>query len=175
MSQVTEVDPALLRGAAMDLLARREHSAEELRQKLTKRFSKRDVPRDTVESVVEQLTSEGLQCDRRYAESLIRQANSRGYGPRYIESLLKQKRVDDPRQVLMAVVDLGEIDWFERAEAVYNKKYHRDVSIEDWDDLQRERARRLRFMQHRGFDIEHFHHLIDELSRAVPDASCDAE
>ena len=149
----------------MDFLARREHSAEELRQKLTKRFSKRDVPRDTVESVVEQLTSEGLQCDRRYAESLIRQAISRGYGPRYIESLLKQKRVDDPRQVLMAVVDLGEIDWFERAEAVYSKKYHRDVSIEDWDDLQRERARRLRFMQHRGFDIEHFNHLIETLSQ----------
>jgi regulatory protein len=159
------VDPALLRGAAMDLLARREHSAEELRQKLQKRFSKRDVPRDTVESVVEQLTVEGLQCDRRYAESLIRQAIIRGYGPRYIESLLKQKRVDDPRQVLAAVVEVGEIDWFERADSVYSKKYHREVSMEDWDDLQRERARRVRFMQHRGFDIDHFHHLIEALSQ----------
>ncbi|MGB0765874.1 MAG: recombination regulator RecX, partial [Luminiphilus sp.] len=53
-------NPADVRRAAMDLLARREHSVEELRQKLARRFG-RDQERDQV--IVEQLdrlVDEGL-------------------------------------------------------------------------------------------------------------------
>ena len=55
------VTPLELRRAAMDLLARREHSAEELSQKLQKRWRGRPVVSDDLEGVLQSLALEGLQ------------------------------------------------------------------------------------------------------------------
>ena len=56
-SEVTAVD---LRRGAMDLLARREHSRQELQNKLGRRF---DVEPERISTVVEQLAQEGLQSN----------------------------------------------------------------------------------------------------------------
>jgi regulatory protein len=141
------IDPADIRLAAMNLLARREHSVWELRRKLRVRF-----PDDALlDEQLSRLTEQNLQSDMRFAESYIRQRIERGYGPVRLREELRERgvsRTDIAR--LMAEV---EIDWRAHAMQVMQNKYgglpSRDI---------KEEARRARFMQHRGFTAEHYQH-----------------
>ena len=156
------VTPGELRLAGMDLLARREHGSSELKSKLTRRFRKRDCDPDTVEQVTQQLIEEGLLSDERFAASRVRQLAGRGYGPSRIRSDLRQQRVEHLISDTMEEAFDSEVDWEAEAAAVYEKKYG-DAPIEgDWDARQRERGRRLRFMQYRGFGAEVSQRLVNK-------------
>lgn len=146
------VTPGELRLAGMDLLARREHGSSELKTKLIKRFRKRDCDPDTVEQVIHQLIEEGLLSDERYAASRVRQLAGRGYGPSRIRNDLRQQRVEHLISDSMKEAFASEVDWEAEAAAVYEKKYGGEPIVGNWDERQRERGRRLRFMQYRGFD-----------------------
>ena len=99
------VNPAAVRLAAMNLLARREHSQAELRQKLLRRF-----PDDAViAAVLASLFAERLQCDARYAQSLVRQRLNRGHGPVRIRQALRQLGV--PADDADAALNAAEPDW----------------------------------------------------------------
>ena len=63
----TDVSPVEVRRAAMNLLARREHSFIELIEKLSRRFPDRDF----LSSSLRVLTEQNLQSDERFAESFI--------------------------------------------------------------------------------------------------------
>lgn len=78
--EVTAVD---LRRGAMDLLARREHSRQELQLKLGRRF---DVEPEIISRVVDQLAREGLQSNQRLAEAYLRYRSNRGQGPLKIKA-----------------------------------------------------------------------------------------
>ena len=68
------------------MLARREHSAFEIRRKL----KLRDIDNDEIEQAVQRLQQEGLLSDERYAESYIHMRMNKGYGPLKIELELKE-------------------------------------------------------------------------------------
>ena len=146
----------------MDLLARREHGSVELKTKLAKRFRKRDCDPDTVEQVTQQLIEEGLLSDERFAASRVRQLAGRGYGPSRIRNDLRQQRVEHLISDTMEEAFDSEIDWEAEAAAVYEKKYGGAPIEGDWDARQRERGRRLRFMQYRGFGAEVSQKLVSE-------------
>ncbi len=133
-------DPAAIRRAAMDLLARREHSGGELLRKLKRRFDDAGL----IGEVLEALGTEGLQSDARYAESFSRQRLQRGWGPQQIRRDLRERGLDEG-QIEAAFARL-EVDWKCVAKEIYHKKFGR-VPIAGLKD----RARRLRFMQYRGF------------------------
>ena len=141
-----------LRLAAMDLLARREHSSHELTTKLGRRFRNRDCDPVLIQQVAKQLVDEGLLSNERFAASRVRQLAGRGYGPNRIRNDLRQQRVDGFVSESMEEVFEAPIDWRTEAEAAYRKKYQGRPISGDWDARQRERARRLRFLQYRGFD-----------------------
>jgi len=156
------VTPGELRLAGIDLLARREHGSSELKTKLAKRFKKRGCDPETVEQVTQQLIEEGLLSDERFAASRVRQLAGRGYGPRHIRNDLRRQRVEHLVSDTMGDAFDSEIDWEAEAAAVYEKKY-RSAPIEgDWGARQRERGRRLRFMQYRGFSAEASQKLVRE-------------
>ena len=90
---------------AIRMLASREHSRRELLEKLTRKSS--DVPSDCIEQVLDALAEQGLQCDVRYAESLIRSRINRGYGPYYIRQELRSKGVAE--SVLQACEDCAAL------------------------------------------------------------------
>ncbi len=146
----------------MDLLARREHGSSELKTKLAKRFRKRDCDPDTVEQVTQQLIEEGLLSDERFAASRVRQLAGRGYGPSRIRNDLRQQRVEHLISDTMEEAFDSEIDWEAEAAAVYEKKYSGAPIEGDWDARQRERGRRLRFMQYRGFGAEVSQRLVND-------------
>lgn len=143
-----------LRLAAMDLLARREHGSHELRVKLSKRFRGRACTDELVQDVLTALTTEGLLSDQRFAISTVRQLVNRGYGPRRIHETFRQQGIDAYLSEALATAFDAPIDWYAEAANVYQKKYHGDAIVGDWDARQRERAKRMRFLQYRGFDAE---------------------
>jgi len=156
------VTPGELRLAGMDLLARREHGSAELKTKLTKRFRKRDCEPGLVEQVIQQLIEEGLLSDERFAASRVRQLAGRGYGPSRIRNDLRQQRVEHLISDTMEEAFDSEVDWEMEAAAVYEKKYGGAPIEGDWDARQRERGRRIRFMQYRGFGAEVSQKLVSE-------------
>ena len=124
----------------MDLLSRREHSFAELIEKLFRRFPDRDV-------LVEQLTllnNENLQSDERFVESFINSRKSRGKGPAMIRQELKQRGVD--AELVACYLADDNHQWLEIATEAYLKKFG-DKPVAD----QKDKAKRLRFMQYRGF------------------------
>ena len=143
-----------LRLAAMDLLARREHCSHELLVKLSKRFRRRACTDEQVQDVLLALTDEGLLSDERFALSTVRQLVSRGYGPRRITETFRQQGIEGYLSSALATAFDGPIDWYAEAASAYQKKYHGDAIMGDWDARQRERAKRMRFLQYRGFDAE---------------------
>jgi len=145
-----ETNPADVRMAAMNLLARREHSQRELRQKLGRRFD--DVA--LVEHEIQRLAEQNLQSDQRFAESFVRQRAGRGCGLVRVRQEMRQKGLSDSEIEL--AVDAAEIDWSELAVEVYEKKFAHSAPV----DL-KEKAKRIRFMQYRGFDRDDFQYLLD--------------
>lgn len=144
-SSTTSPGPADVRRAAMDLLARREHTRKELARKLNRKFSA--VP-DLIEEELGKLKAEGLQSDARLAEVFIRARKNRGQGPVKIKMELRGKGVDN--ETLGIAFDHCDVDWFALIEQVSRRKYGESAPSDA-----RERAKRSRFLQQRGFNFDH--------------------
>lgn len=150
LDQLTAIDPSDIRRGAMDLLARREHTRRELKQKLKKRFDDEAL----IEQQLNRLVEERLQSDARFAESFLLQRISRGHGPMRIRQEMRQKGISDAE--ISAALEAEEPDWFALAEKAYRRKFG-PLPPEDI----KEKAKRSRFMQYRGFSAEHFQRLLD--------------
>ena len=146
----------------MDLLARREHSSQEMITKLKRRFRKQLEGDDLCHAVVDELIIDGLLSDERYAGSMARQLVNRGFGPKKLSFELRQKGCDSDSAVDAVFPD--GIDWFARAEDVYERKFGGRPFPSDWDSKQKDRAKRGRFMASRGFSPSHFMHLLEATS-----------
>jgi len=155
LQALTALNPTDVRLAAMNLLARREHSRRELRQKLLKKFSGVGVHleenAEIVERQLDQLAQENLQSDERFAQSYVRMRAGRGYGPRRIRQELRERGLSDDE--LVVAFEAMEESWFDLAWSAFEKKFGASPS----EDI-KERARRVRFMQYRGFGREHIEH-----------------
>lgn len=150
-----------VRVAALDVLARREHSALELGTKLAKRFRCRESDPDLIERVIRQLVLDGLLSEQRFAVSRVRQLSGRGYGPARIRNELRRQQVDGLLSESLQEAFDSPLDWAEAAATVYQKKYRGAPIVGDWEARQRERSRRLRFLQYRGFDADISQALVD--------------
>ena len=145
------VEPAEIRLAAMNLLARREHSVRELRLKLKRRFSDEAM----VQEQLQRLTDERLQSDARCAESYLRQRADKGYGPVRIREELRERGVAEGD--VLAALELLDIDWRTLAAQVLERKFG-SASPADLKD----KARQLRFLQYRGFSSDHYYRLLPD-------------
>jgi regulatory protein len=148
---LTAINPADIRLAAMNLLARREHSLKELQQKLRRRFPDGEL----IEQVLQRLAEDNLQSDQRFAESFVRQRCARGYGPLRLRQEMREKGLSD--SLVVTAFDQPELDWYAQAEDVFRKKFGEPCPVE-----LKEKARRARFMQYRGFSGDHYQHLIGD-------------
>lgn len=139
------------RAAAMDLLARREHSRFELLHKLARRFGDSE-PGDGLEAAIDTLAAEGLQSDERFALSFTRERLQRGHGPRRIRVELQRRGVEDTLiDAALAEVPAEEgTSWAGQARRVLAKRFG-DEPAADFP----ERARRMRFLDQRGFGTQH--------------------
>jgi len=144
-----EKTPADVRLAAMNLLARREHSVRELRNKLKRRFPDHSM----IDDQIARLTGQNLQSNLRFAECYARERIGRGYGPVRVREELRERGAS-ALDVEAAMKEL-QVDWFAVASEVIVKKFGALAP----SDI-KERARRARFMQYRGFTTEHYQKLL---------------
>ena len=128
---------------AMDLLARREHSAQELRRKLLGR----EYTADSIDRVVKQLQQDRLQSDTRFTESYVNHRVGAGIGPLKIRFELQQKGIGDALadQYLEPLAEHWDSMMAEQRE----RKYGNTIPAE-----YRERMKQARFLQNRGFSPE---------------------
>jgi regulatory protein len=145
------VTPAKIRSAAMDLLTGREFSRAELAKKLDNRFD----GDPAISAVLDRLQEEGLQSDQRFAEAFLRSRIYRGQGLSRIRMGILQKGIQD--QLLDAAVEVSETDWNALAREVAERKFG-GKPIAD----QKDKAKRVRFLQYRGFNFDQIKHALSE-------------
>jgi regulatory protein len=129
---------AELKTRALKLLARREHSREELARKLSPHAESPEV----LGGVLRELESKKQLSNERFAEV---RANwlARKYGAAKIRHDLESKGVE--QHLVARVSAAGEL---ERAQAILARKYRVPATTRE------ERAKRARFLQGRGFSSE---------------------
>jgi regulatory protein len=145
-----EINPADIRFSAMNFLARREHTLRELQQKLKGRYADEGL----IAIELERLADENLQSDARFAESFVRERANRGHGLIKVQHEMRERGLSDS-DIGFALESAG-IDWFAVAKEVYIKKFGEAASAD-----MKEKAKRVRFMQYRGFDASHYRHIMD--------------
>lgn len=145
-----------VRNTALNLLARREHSALELSNKLKKRgFSGSEI-----DSIIDKLIQENLLSDRRFAEAYIHARSSKGFGPLRIESELKERGVKE--SIINELLDINDDTWLEVLENLYHRKYlHKSQQAGELAPVDyKDKAKQIRFLQYRGFSLEKIHEVV---------------
>jgi regulatory protein len=142
-SNSSTADAKAVEAAAVRLLARREHSIDELRRKLLSK----GYPPDTIEPVIQKLAGKRLVSDERFTSSFVHHHAKRGQGPVRIRAELRQQGIADS-QVEAALGSAG-IDWVQLAREVRRRKFGATAPRSLG-----ERAKQARFLQYRGFDAE---------------------
>lgn len=132
-----------IRKKAMDLLARREHSEQELRQKL----KSREYETDAIEEVLQELISDRLLSDERFTEAYVNHRFNAGVGPLKIRHELRQKGVTD----LLSDEFLEPLSdrWDQLMVQQRVRKYGEVIPVGYV-----ERMKQARFLQNRGFSPE---------------------
>jgi regulatory protein len=133
-----------IRSRAIALLARREHSALELKRKLLQRGYSPDL----IIPVLQALAAEGLLSETRYAQEWVRSRVSRGQGPLKIRAELRQQGLADAQ--IEQVLAESDTDWGRLARSVRNKRFGTAMPNGLTD-----RARQMRFLESRGFASDH--------------------
>ncbi len=136
---------------AIDLLSRREHSVNELVNKLRQREY---LPAE-IEQTITYLLDNNYLSEQRFAESVYRSRVNKGYGKNYIESELRHKGVS--QAIIATVADELAVNWYDIAAQSYRKKFN-DRSISD----QKDKAKRIRFLQYRGFSSDEIFSVLSE-------------
>ena len=136
--------PGELRARALRLLARREHSRAELARKLAPHAESPAA----LAQLLEALAAKKQLSDERYAELRAHQL-ARKYGAAHIRLDLKAKGI--AQELVGRVGRDGEL---ERAAAILQRKYRVPAASRE------ERARRMRFLQSRGFSHDTIRKLL---------------
>ncbi len=139
----------MLKDKACQLLARREYSAFELRQKF-----KALAPDAIIMQVLGDLIQQGMQSDKRFAEMLVRARFNAGKGPAILKHELDKHHIDT--DLIDSAMAVYQHQWGALAEQVRIKKFGEQspTNFKEW-------AKQARFLQSRGFtstQIGQFNH-----------------
>ena len=146
----TECTAEAVRKQALNMLARREHSGAELRAKL----AAKGFPSDIIDDALSDLNRSGWQSDERFVEAYIRVRGERGYGPVRIRAELRERGIDD--ELIAIHLDARDASWLRRLQAVCVKRYGAKQPADF-----AEKAKRMRFLQARGFTAEQIRVVMD--------------
>ncbi|ENV07899.1 hypothetical protein F966_03759 [Acinetobacter higginsii] len=129
-----------LRSYAFALLTRRDYSKAELITKLNLYA----INPDEVANLVEELAQHNYQSDQRVAELTLASQIRKGKGLQRIKQALKAKQLDAE----LITEELQEVDWLDQAYQLKVKKFGEEVTTDP-----KIKAKQVRFLQYRGFDM----------------------
>jgi len=133
----------LIEQAAVRLLAGREHSRAELWRKLRAR----SYDSEAVDKVLDDLIQQRLLSDERFTEQYLASRQRRGFGPVRIKGELRERGVND--ELIRSHLNEYDEDWMETLRQTHDKKFGAELP-----DSMKEKARRVRFLEYRGFTGE---------------------
>jgi regulatory protein len=136
---VDPLDARAARAAALDALARRDHSAGDLHRKLLEKGY--DV--GVVGLLLDALRAEKLLDDRRFTENFLAYHAARGHGPLRVRMDLRRHGVEG---VLVEECLDAYPDWIPHLRKARYKKFGAALPV-DYADRQRQ----ARFLSYRGF------------------------
>jgi len=146
----TELKPSKIRLSAMGMLSGREYLRSQLATKLENKFDNSPL----IPAVLDQLAAENLQSDHRFIEAFIRSRISRGQGCTRIRLDLKSRGADST--LVNQLLDEAEVDWFELAKTTAQQKFGDNCQVDA-----KEKAKRIRFLQYRGFSFDQINYALD--------------
>ncbi|TVQ69024.1 MAG: regulatory protein RecX [Oceanospirillales bacterium] len=139
----TPLDAQSIRNKIISLLARREYSRAELYQRLQSQAESLEI----LNEVLDRMSQDGYQSDRRFTESFIRQRISQYWGPKRIVFELSQKGI--PKTMIDQVFDEMEPDWSELAVALAKKRFDTSKKL-----APKEQAKQVRYLLNHGFSYD---------------------
>lgn len=134
-------EPGDLRERALRLLARREHSRAELVRKL----GQAGFAQNEIDLLLDEFEEKNWLSDRRFAESYVADHRARA-GSIKLAYDLRQRGVSDA--LIESVLSQNRDSELERAREVWRKKFGAVAANAT------EKAKQMRFMQSRGFNME---------------------
>jgi len=132
------------RATAIGLLARREHSRQELGRKILLRHV---LTQGSLEQLLDQLEQAGYLSDERYARMVLRSAQAKGQGADEITHALREKGVSS--ECIRVLMDACGTDWLALARQQRERRFGTDTPRDF-----KERARQSRFLAGRGFYVD---------------------
>jgi len=160
---------SILKNKGVSLLARREHSRYELREKLLKSLPNNDCGQSEhlIDEALEWVVDMGYLDEQRYADMVLRSRVAKGYGAQRVRQELSQKRVAP--EIVQASFESCDVDWYELAKSVFERRF---VSVgesagesigENVSSLERAKlkAKQQRFLYGRGFSSDEIQYAID--------------
>ena len=153
MSICAPDEEAAIEATAMRLLARREHSRLELKNKL----ENRGFEEIAVSTLLDRLENENLLSDKRFTRFFIENRSLTGYGPNRIRFELANRGVS--QAIANDLIEEANIDWNQCSLDLIQKKYGTDKpkNFSDW-------AKRARYLERRGFELDEIHFAIGHIA-----------
>lgn len=127
---------------AIRLLTRREHSEQEIRNKLHEEYAPA-----VIESVIRVCRERNWLNEERLLAMVIRSRAARGYGPRRLYQELRLKGI--AAEQIKSALEASECDWFAVAREQARRKSADPASL-DRTGL----AKLMNYLQRRGFSVE---------------------
>ena len=159
---------AAIRISAMNILAGREHSIDELRQKLKRKLIQRNTSNDdnhlsdtgqlelNIEILLEQLVDDNLLNETRFTECFIRSRINKGSGPVKIRHELVKRGISN--ELTNDYLESSYEFWETHIETARSKRFGKHFP-KDY----KEQSRQSRFLYQRGFSGELIQRLFNEL------------
>ncbi len=159
--------------SAIYSLAMREHSRQEIYNKLRRKAFSEDVD---LEKLLDELEQNNYLNEQRFAESFVRSRILRGQGPHKIASDLRRRGIAGSKitAAMKAVMQENDFNWRSLAIEQLEKKYgaakvfageagEAENGAESSNAAMdsKEKARRMRFLASRGFDGEVIRAVVD--------------
>ena len=135
-------EKSLIYNKALDILSRREHSKNELAQKLKNKYKNIDI----VDEVVSKLIKNNLLNNIRFAEAYVSARKRKGFGPKKISYELIAKGLLD-KEIEGVLNDIG--GWNQAALKAFKKKFPEGKS----DDI-KITLKQKNFLANRGFGFQ---------------------
>ena len=132
--------PTEVQQTAIRMLARREHSCFELKQKLLQKGYSLEAITENLQKLIDQ----DLVNDQRFMESYIRSRIARGYGPLKISNELKEKGI--AKELIAQAMQEINLTQTVNIAAIRAKKFGAALPTNAAD-----RAKQIRFLQYKGF------------------------
>lgn len=146
-----------LRASALAWLGRQEFSIAKFSKKLRDNLASEE----QIAAIVDEFCQHNWLSEQRFCEGFVRSRISKGQGKIRIINDGRGHQLDS--DILAEAINTQAVDWFELALNTYQRRYGKNpITNIHKKEHTKEKAKRLRFMQYRGFTMDQITYAMSE-------------